>query len=143
MPCIERLAAAPVRAFRFSHDAGNDRGHHLAAGASLRRSASPVGEQQVPGPDQGGSERVYVGIGRDAAQVAVCDEIGADHGGGFRRQRDACRPGPAQPGATIATATDPNRALARLSPYIRKHINEQLGIADPSCVKRAAGGEDA
>ncbi len=41
--------------------------------------------------------------------------------------------------ATIATATDPNRALARLSPYIRKHINVQLGIADPSCVKRAAG----
>jgi len=45
--------------------------------------------------------------------------------------------------ATIATATDPNRAPARLSPYIRKHINVQLGIADPSCVKRAAGGEDA
>ena len=38
-PCIERLAAAPVHGLRFSHDAGKDRGHHLADGASLRRGA--------------------------------------------------------------------------------------------------------
>jgi len=43
------------------HYAGDDRGHHLADGAGLRRDAFPACEQQVPGPDQRKRERVHVG----------------------------------------------------------------------------------
>jgi hypothetical protein len=37
-----------------------------------------VGEQQVPGPDQGGGEHVDVGVGGDAAQVALGGPVNLD-----------------------------------------------------------------
>jgi len=36
---------------------------------------SRAGEEQVPGADQGGCERVDVSIGRDAAQVVLGGEV--------------------------------------------------------------------
>ena len=67
---------------------GDDRGHDLADGSGLRRGGLPVGEQQVPGPDQRGSERVDVGVRRDPAQVTLGGEVGGDHGRGLGEERD-------------------------------------------------------
>jgi len=83
------------------HGAGDDRGHDLIDGSRLRRGAFPAGEQQVPGPDQRGREHLDVGVGRDSAQFPFGGEVGGDHGRGFREDRDAGRPGLAQPGAQV------------------------------------------
>ncbi len=97
-----------------------DRGHHLSNCASLRRAPFRSTNCRCPAPDQGESEHVDIGIGHDAAQVALDGEVGGDHGGGVCRQRDTGRPGLAQPGAQLVAeddegddrqATDPNRSV--------------------------------
>lgn len=59
------------------HNAGDDRSHDLADGASLRRGAFPVGEEHVPGPDQRGCEGVDVGPGPDVLDVGCGTGIAA------------------------------------------------------------------
>ncbi len=80
------------------YDAGDDGGRDLVDGSRVWRPAFPVGEEQMRGPDQRGSERVHVGIGRDAAQVPLGGEVGGDHDRCLTQERDTGGPGLAQPG---------------------------------------------
>jgi hypothetical protein len=59
----------------------------------LWRGAFPVGEQQVPGPDQGGCERIDVGVCRDAAKLPLDGQVRGDHGRGLRHDRQTGQPG--------------------------------------------------
>jgi anti-sigma B factor antagonist len=83
--------SVPTAALR--RDAGDDRSHDLADGLGRWRGAVPAGEQQVRGSEQGGRERADVGVGGDAAQVALGGEIGREHSRGLGQQRDARRIG--------------------------------------------------
>ena len=97
----------PARSWmRFCHDACDDRCHDLEDGFSPRRGSFAVRKQQVPGPDERRSERVDVGIRRDAAEFPLDGEIGGDHDCGFRQDRDAGRSGFAQPNAQVITRDD-------------------------------------
>lgn len=80
---------------------GDDRRHDRADGCRLRRSALPVGEQQVPAP-------ISVGASVSTSASAVIRpsfplgvEVGGDHGRGPSQYRDTGRPGLAQPGAQV------------------------------------------
>jgi len=65
-----------------SSGGGQDRGEGPRYGGGLW-CAVGVGEQQVRGADQGGGERADIGVGRDAAQIALGGEVVGDHGGGL------------------------------------------------------------
>jgi hypothetical protein len=53
----------------------------------------------VGGAHQGRGERTDVGVGGDAAEIALGGEVAADHGGGLREQGDPRAGGGSQPGA--------------------------------------------
>src|SRR5579875_749013 len=84
---------------------GQGRGDDPRDGGGLG-SAIGVGEQQVRGADHGGGERGDIGVGRDAAQVALGFEIAGDHCGGLGDERDARPGGGPQPGAQFVTRDD-------------------------------------
>lgn len=85
------------------HDARDHRSDHLVDGVNFWRRAFAAGEEQVPGPDQRGRERVDVSVRRDAAQVALDGEVGGDHARRFCYERNARRGGLAQPGAQVVS----------------------------------------
>jgi SAM-dependent methyltransferase len=56
------------------------------------------GEKQVSRTDQRGRERLDVGVGGDAPEVALGGQVGRNHSCGFREERDAPGCGPAHAG---------------------------------------------
>jgi hypothetical protein len=74
-------------------DGGDDGGDRLADGGGVRRGAGAIGEEQVPGADQGGGEPVDLGVRGNAAEVAFGGEVVGDHDHRLGQYRDTGRPG--------------------------------------------------
>lgn len=88
------------------YDTTDDRGHQLVDRSRIRRGAVPVGEQQVPGPHEGGREHVDIGVRRDAALLALGGEVGGDHRRGLREDRYAGRYHLVEPGTQVIAGDD-------------------------------------
>lgn len=95
-------------------------------GDVLRRGAGPIGEQQVPGPDESGGGCVDVGVTGQAPQLPLGSETG-DHGGALHSQWNADQASLAQPGTEAVTEGDqsddshrdrPEQALQRVSEVV-------------------------
>jgi SAM-dependent methyltransferase len=67
-------------------------------GIGVRRGGLSGGEKQVSRTDQRGRERLDVGVGGDAPEVALGGQVGRNHSCGFREERDAPGCGPAHAG---------------------------------------------
>ena len=97
---------SPLVSPRFLHSAGQDSGHHLSDGVGRGRPAGMVGEQQVRGTDQRRSERVDVGAGRNAAELAFRGQVIRDHHHSIGQEGNARWPRAAQPDAQLKPERD-------------------------------------
>jgi len=99
------VRAWPFRATVLAH-AGDDRGHHLADGTGLRRDAFPAWEQQVPGPISAGASVSTPASTAMRPRSCPAARQEANHGRGFRQDRDIRAPGLARPGAQLILEDD-------------------------------------